>query len=204
MLSILQYFYTDDYTNTSMIIGRSIEVALLIIAAFIFRYIYKKSNYYPLINLIFILIYVVALSYMFNFSSIPADFIGLEILYIILIICHSTLSKILEKIVIIISIFIPWIILATINANMSIHLTNALLAAAFFLINLKALYSQEQNDRMNFNLEILSNKEIKENEDLLVQLIPPHVLENLKDDVVVTDKLHSVTLIYADIVGFTD
>ena len=57
---------------------------------------------------------------------------------------------------------------------------------------------------MNFNLELLAEKEIKENDELLIQLLPRHVLENLKNDVAFTDRLIAVTLIYADIVGFTD
>ena len=33
--------------------------------------------------------------------------------------------------------------------------------------------------------------------------MPPHVLENMRQDKAATDKLHEVTLLYADIVGFT-
>lgn len=35
-------------------------------------------------------------------------------------------------------------------------------------------------------------------------MMPPHVLDNLENDQVITDRLKGVTLIFADIVGFTD
>jgi class 3 adenylate cyclase len=57
---------------------------------------------------------------------------------------------------------------------------------------------------MNYNLSFRAKKEIKENEALLVQMMPPDVLENLENERVSTDRLHNVTLIFADIVGFTD
>ena len=35
-------------------------------------------------------------------------------------------------------------------------------------------------------------------------MMPPHVLDNLEHGKSITDKLMQVTLIFADIVGFTD
>jgi len=43
----------------------------------------------------------------------------------------------------------------------------------------------------------------KKTEELLVNMIPPHVYKNLREENVIVDTLNEVTLMYADIVGFT-
>jgi hypothetical protein len=83
-------------------------------------------------------------------------------------------------------------------------LTNALFSACFAFINIKTIYSREKNNRINYNLKILADKEINENNALLVQMMPPHALEYLENAKTFTDRLKNVTLIFADIVGFTD
>ena len=50
----------------------------------------------------------------------------------------------------------------------------------------------------------MATKEIKQTEKLLVQLMPAHVLENLQNDVSETDRLKNMTILFADIVGFTN
>ncbi|OMJ88945.1 hypothetical protein SteCoe_9054 [Stentor coeruleus] len=137
-------------------------------------------------------------------SSIPSDFIGLEVMYIILLLCHTSEGSIFIISLANTLLFIPWIILAFYSNDLSLHLTNAFLAAGFSVINLKAIYSQEKHDRINFNLAWLAEKEIRDNVALLVQMMPPHVLDHLEKDQAFTDRLHAVTLIFADIVGFTD
>lgn len=72
------------------------------------------------------------------------------------------------------------------------------------VICIKSSYAQEKNERTNHNLSKLAAKEIESNEALLAHMIPPHVIENLEKDIAFTDVLQSVTLLFADIVGFTD
>ena len=39
-------------------------------------------------------------------------------------------------------------------------------------------------------------------EDLLFNLMPPHVVQNLKEDIPVADVLHNVTLLFAGIIYY--
>ena len=48
------------------------------------------------------------------------------------------------------------------------------------------------------------NDNLKQSEERLFKLMPPHVIQNLKDAIPVADILYKVTLLYADIVRFTD
>jgi len=48
------------------------------------------------------------------------------------------------------------------------------------------------------------NKELVSTEKMLFNLMPLHVVQNMKDDIPVADVLENVTLLFADIVGYTN
>jgi adenylate cyclase len=54
------------------------------------------------------------------------------------------------------------------------------------------------------NREKMIEVEIKRTHDLLENLVPPPVLEGIKSDQKVVDELEDVTLLFTDMVGFTD
>jgi class 3 adenylate cyclase len=192
------------FTNLIVIISRAVVVAYLIVVMFLHSRIYMKIFYpYLVIFSLLLMIVTVMLQLSFRFD-LPQDIIGLEIMYIIVILNHCTSASLPLVLTVNILIFIPWIILSIGTPNQSLHLTNALLVAGFSLINFKAIFQQEKNDRANYNLNLLAEKEIEASENLLKQMMPAHVLENLEKGKSVTDRLHQVTLIFADIVGFTD
>ena len=203
ILSIGDIFETNN-TNITIIIGRSVVVVYLLVIIFLHSKLYKNIFYQYIIISCLILMTAIA---MLNFSSdisIPADFIGLELMYIIVILNHACAASLPMVLFVNICIFIPWIVLSINNQSQSLNLTNALLVAGFSLINFKSIHNREETDRTNHNLDWLANKEITENDALLVQMMPPHVLDNLEHGKSITDKLMQVTLIFADIVGFTD
>ena len=89
-----------------MIIGRSIEVGLLFILVFVFKYIYKKQFLSHVFNTVFVILYLTSLINIIESNNTPTDLIGLEISYIILIICHCCYDKMLKKIILNASIII--------------------------------------------------------------------------------------------------
>lgn len=70
----------------------------------------------------------------------------------------------------------------------------------FFIFNTIRIYIGSK--------EYIENKEQSEElntrEQLLFNLMPPHVVRNLKDDMPVVDVINNVTILYTDICGFTD
>jgi class 3 adenylate cyclase len=193
-----------EYTNEGIIISRAVVVAYLICVLFLHSRIYMKI-YYPYLIIFSLVLMIVTVMLQLSFRvNLPQDMIGLEIMYIIVILNHSSAASLPLVLLVNVLIFIPWIVLAVGTAHQSLHLTNALMVAGFSLINFKAIFQQEKNDRANYNLNLLAEKEIEASENLLKQMMPPHVLENLEKGKSVTDRLHHVTLIFADIVGFTD
>jgi len=74
----------------------------------------------------------------------------------------------------------------------------------FMCLNGAASYMREVQDRATYNLNKRSRREIQNTEKLLNQMMPPHVVRNLKQGLTPTEKYHNVTLLFADIVGFTE
>jgi class 3 adenylate cyclase len=64
-------------------------------------------------------------------------------------------------------------------------------------------YFREMSQRKQYNNERIIDIEIEKTEDLLSKLVPFHVLSGIKNDQRVVDVLDNVTLLYTDMVGFT-
>ena len=202
--TILQYIATDVYQNVSIAIIRSILVLCLTLLTAFHGRLYK-GIYFRILLLVSIgLLHTVPMLNLSYRSDLPPDLVGLEVFYAILLLYHCSECSILLILIVNIGLFVPWIFLAVPSTHSAVQLTNIILAAAFSLVNLRNIYSHEKNDRTNHNLDLLAKKEIKENETLLVQLMPPRALEYLIKEQKFTDKLHKETLIFADIVGFTE
>lgn len=69
----------------------------------------------------------------------------------------------------------------------------------FALTLIKYYYST-----FDFLLNQTSSKALENREKMLFNLMPLHVVQNMKDDVPVADVLDNVTMLFADIVRFTD
>ena len=64
-------------------------------------------------------------------------------------------------------------------------------------------YILEIRVRFNLCFQDISTKEIEKTERLLTHMMPPNALKNFQQETINTDKLDQVTIMYADIVGFT-
>ena len=76
----------------------------------------------------------------------------------------------------------------------------------FLLFNILLIYTAyhfEHKQKISSVLRSAASKELDKTEQLLMQMMPRHVLRNLEEEKSVIDRLSNVTLLYADIVGFT-
>jgi class 3 adenylate cyclase len=64
-------------------------------------------------------------------------------------------------------------------------------------------HHREMVKRKLHNRKIIMDFEIKRTNDLLSNLVPPTVLQGIKNDQKVVDELEDVTLLFTDMVGFT-
>ncbi|CAG9315347.1 unnamed protein product [Blepharisma stoltei] len=203
LISVIEYYYVSNLTDGLIVIFRIAEVGCLAILLVFHKFIHWL-RIYPLFTLsVLALMLIIDLFYLIYSNDVPNDYVALELLYIILILNHASNMPVSIIIWADIMIFIPWLIFAFLDSGTTLIAANSVIIIGFIIINLYAAYSRELRLRINFNLQHLAQKEIDETNKLLVQMMPPHVLENMKQDKSITDKLNDVTLLFADIVGFT-
>jgi class 3 adenylate cyclase len=74
----------------------------------------------------------------------------------------------------------------------------------FYFVNTSAIFNRETQIVNYTQLKTATEKDLLKTEDLLKQMMPAHVVENMKNHKTLTEKVHNVTLLYSDIVGFTE
>ncbi|CAG9334460.1 unnamed protein product [Blepharisma stoltei] len=79
----------------------------------------------------------------------------------------------------------------------------ASLSLILFVIMTYSIYYREKKLRVSYALRKAAHKESKKTENLLTEMMPSHVYFNLKEENTITDSLSDVTILYADIVGYT-
>lgn len=96
-------------------------------------------------------------------------------------------------------VLVPWVVLAVKQGEWGYGVMGALVG----IQQCVGMYYKEKNQRTFFSLSAHANREIANTERLLTQMLPIHAYESLKHQDWVTDRLLNVTLLYADISGFT-
>ncbi|OMJ80922.1 hypothetical protein SteCoe_18733 [Stentor coeruleus] len=86
---------------------------------------------------------------------------------------------------------------------LSLKLSLSFKLLIFYTLELFCSLFLEMQERKRYNINKFAYREIKSTEKLLNQLIPSQVLKNLHHDICTTDRYFDVTVIYADICGFT-
>lgn len=133
-------------------------------------------------------IYSIVLEVMY--SVLVANHIcGLPFSYILCAGCFTILSWLLIEL--------------NLYPNMSDSAEPTFFIVIFTAVNMAASFVREAQDRKTHNLQKLAAREIQNTEKLLKQMMPAHVVKNLKNGIAPTDSYDSVTILYADIVGFT-
>jgi magnesium-transporting ATPase (P-type)/class 3 adenylate cyclase len=202
LMNVLDYLVCGK-SELAIVLARSGIILILCIVIILHHRIYLYRTYPLLMLFIFLMMVGVALMDLVFNTGKEDDLLALEIMYIVLLLIHTSeipLSKVIWASLL---FFIPWVILAIFASNPARHGANLAFVLVFVLINASAVYTVETNLRVYFNLREIAEKEIDKTDKLLTQMMPPHVLENMRQDRAITDKLSAVTLLYADIVGFT-
>ena len=88
--------------------------------------------------------------------------------------------------------------------NLQTYVIDSVLQLVLFALLILASHSREMKVRRQYNQERIIEVEIQNTEDLLGKLVPLHVLAGIKNDQRVVDCLENVTLLYTDMVGFTE
>ena len=91
----------------------------------------------------------------------------------------------------------------SVTFRFQLELAQVVLILVYTLVIQAMVFGNEKKLRVNAALKEAAEKELEKTQQLLTQMMPPHALSNLEEGKEVTDRLSKVTLLYADIVGFT-
>lgn len=141
--------------------------------------------------------------------QIFSNFIKVELNYVLVLECMymnvtvNHISGLLFGYILIVAIpeLIMWMLL--VNSRQINFFDEAFFIIFFIIINTAASWAREYYDRETYNLKIKAKAAIKRVDKLLIQMIPDHVYDRLLEGNTILDILDNITILYADICGFT-
>jgi phospholipid-translocating ATPase len=201
--SFLDYFVTKNSLSPVPIILRGCAMIYLGLICFFFRVLNRLKYKDFVIKPCMVLMYFCSISNLFYSEKVNPDLMCNEILLSFLLLCQSTQSSLIFQLLFSSLQLIIWLLLASLQSSILDHILYFFLVMIVSIIHIRSLYSKDRIERRNFNLKSIARREIFENTTLLKKLMPKHVLKHLKKELHFTDRLENVTLLYADIVGFT-
>lgn len=199
LLQIMQYAYKVSYNSIYKMICTILEEVLTIVLLKLLNKSHKKSWFGYILVLFYsseiIIFYVIDTQ---TNSDLNIENMLFYYRFLQLNFCSGQLfSKILLFNVVIV---IVWVLkLSLMNAAID----NMIYSFFFIVCVIGTTYNNERKLRKDYLLKDLASKEVKKTQQLLIEMMPAHVLKNLEQEVTKTDKLRQVTVLYADIVGFT-
>lgn len=99
---------------------------------------------------------------------------------------------------------IIFIINIGINSDKNIFIKYLILEMIICIFIYVFVFIREYNSTFEYLQNRNENEKLKNIEKLLFNLMPQHVVQNLKEDIPVADVIYNVTMLFADIVRFTD
>lgn len=202
IVHLAAYLFTESQIQAQIIISKLFLLILLSGVLINYRKLYKRALFSWILLFVFFLLCVLNVISMYRSSEILLSFIALEVLFELELIGHICFLPFGNVLVSTLVLMVPTIILIAFRLGSSS--TRILIPFVIYnLINASVAFYKEKQARTTFNLHKLMKREIERTKALLNQLIPPHVVRNLMEDHATTDKFNHVTIIFADICGFT-
>lgn len=202
MIPIAIYYFNELWGFNLVL--RSISLISIGILGKYIKRVYTSPTYsWWVLVLFLLLILVISMSAQLH-SEITIYVAILEMVYIVVIINH--LSGLLFGFIIILSVAscLAWTVnIYSSELSVEIIVQTSLFLYCFASINCYASYINEKHSRETYNLQLRADSSIQKTEKLLKHMLPEHVLQNLQQGITETDKHAEVTILYADISGFT-
>lgn len=137
-------------------------------------------------------------------TDYDADLIFMNVVFQMVVECWIGLYYV-KPIALLYSIYlILWLGLIGQDDRPNYHAIYFLFLVFTGIVNCWSVYEREKQLQAYFQLKKIEEREIEKNEKLLSQMMPKVVYERLKEDILGTDRHRSITMIFADIVGFTN
>jgi magnesium-transporting ATPase (P-type)/class 3 adenylate cyclase len=203
VLELVQLLTLDNYATVALVVCRGgLALAYLGVWALPSRlYVKVQFNWLtialalanaatPFINLI-------------EDTKEPHSLVLTQAVFVVVFLCNCSGCFFTRILPISLAVLAMWLLLDPWVSSGLDYLGQSLCLILVIIINLKVSYSRESTSRDFANLQIASQTEIETTEKLVTQMMPARVYQNIKNDRELTEKLDNVTLLFADIVGFT-
>ena len=203
-IRIAELYYDPISTSKEHVIAYAVLSLTTLMAALAVR----KLLYWPLFSYIMQLMYAVNVVFiLFDVifeAKYEVNLMALEVMYCLLQLAHCSGFFFREVVLGCTILVAEWAIATPWSRDPVKHGGCLVFIVGFACINVYAQYSHESKIRLYDNMVRYANKEIENTDQLLSQMVPKHVLKKLKEDGDTTDILPNVTVLFADIVGFTN
>jgi phospholipid-translocating ATPase len=140
-------------------------------------------------------------------SEVTLYFITILIMYNILLINLVGGAFVSHMMILSVVLLLIWIVMAAVFSDEPFVIIGCLIfLIAVMFLNGFTFYNREYHQREICNLERIANKEIKDTENLVSNLLPAHVYRKIRDPEnteAISENLEECTLLYADVCGFT-
>lgn len=202
MVATLAYSPLDPF-SIYLVCIYCIEVIFLSLGLLSIKELYANRYFYLFLTCIYTFGLVTnAIEYL-NTSLTP-ELVGMKVLFHFQLISHCSGLLFSETFLLQLLLFAFWGCIIFIKTYESFDLAKYFIISIVFISIIEyTMYNREKNLRKYMNLSIIAKKDSEKTEKLLTQMIPPHVYKHLKEENTFTDIFFQVTVIYADIVGFT-
>ena len=199
------YSNTDTHIETLLIIKTTL-IVLLIILSFYINNLMQNSTFilFILISLIFLTVSIVNII----FNNIVGRYLVLNMTCeeIIILTCIEScgLLNYLQISINFAAHIVVYIVDSINNRKEKLVTKYNVLLTIITLIKFIHIISLYYEMTVIFLANSIEGKTLVDTEKMLFNLMPLHVVQNMKDDIPVADVLENVTLLFADIVRYTD
>ncbi|CAG9318641.1 unnamed protein product [Blepharisma stoltei] len=203
IVHLLAFILTEIYMSIEVIAIKLFVILLLIVAILRFKKIYRKVLFSWTVMMGFIVLGGLNVISIYQAPAALYNTIALEILFELQLIGHTCYLPFGNLLVSTIILIVPSVILFGVGLPDDQIARTIVPYIIFSIINIWVSFYKEKQSRTTFNLRKLMKREISKTDTLLKQLIPPHAVRNMMEDQATTDRFSNVTIIFADICGFT-
>ena len=165
---------------------------------------YRHFTFPWAVTLMYLSSSLISLLTMYTVSESCKYMIVLELMFTNLVLTHLSGLPFGFILICIIFVSVCWFHVALALLSMGDVAETTAFLIFFMCLNGATSYMREASDRATYNLNKRFARETQNTDRLLNQMLPPHVVRYLKQGLAPTEKYHNVTLLFADIVGFTE
>ena len=208
IVTIAAYVEISGHVPQPVLIASLLILGLILIGLILTFKIHENMHYPWVMVAILSLMSVLALFDLIYESDVTLYFMTILIMYNVLLINLCGGAFVSHMMILSVVCLLLWLVLAAVFAGDEpfVVIGNLIFIVAVMFLNGFTFYNREYHQREINNLEKIANKEIKDTEDLVSNLMPAHVYRKVKDPEnteAITENLTETTLLYADVCGFT-